>query len=207
MFRTVALTLALTAACTASAASPGYLTLAGAAGYDDQNRALWGGIDIALRPDNRGGFGVIAGFTPGYGGFQEERPLAFAELGLVRHIKAEQAIVRIGAVFRTGIMSLPYETAVTIADTQTGEFGLTPAIMMHVEFEYGEETPFVFGIRAGMGTGVSNFRCIDPDDLTTCALWTETFIANAFGNVRLKNGLFGELMFGHTSKLSIGYAF
>jgi hypothetical protein len=207
MIRTAALALALTVASTASAASPGYITLAGAAGYDDQNRALWGGIDLALRPDNREGFGVIAGFTPAYGGFQDERPMAFAELGLVRHIKAEQAVVRLGAVFRTGIVSLPYQTAVTIAETQSGEFGLTPAVMLHIEFEYGEDTPFVFGIRAGMGTGVSNFRCINPDDLSNCALWTETFVANAFGNFRLKNGLFGELMFGHTSKLSIGYAF
>ncbi len=207
MIRTITLALALTAASTASAASPGYLTLAGAAGYDDQNRALWGGIDFALRPDNRKGFGIIAGFTPSYGGFQDERPLAFAEFGLVRYVQAEQATVRIGAVFRTGIVSLPYQTAVTLGETETGEFGLSPAIMMHVEFEYGEDTPFVFGIRAGMGTGVSNFRCIDPDDLSGCAIWTETFVANAFGNVRLKNGLFGELMIGHTSKLSIGYAF
>ncbi|MFT6147181.1 MAG: hypothetical protein ACJATT_005564 [Myxococcota bacterium] len=205
MIRTAALALALTA--TASAASPGYLTLAAAAGYDDQNRALWGGIDLALRPNNRKGFGVIAGVTPAFGGFQDERPMGFAELGLVRYIRAEQATVRLGAVFRTGIVSLPYRTAVTLGETETGEFGLTPALMLHIEFEYGEDAPFVFGIRAGLGTGVSNFRCVDPDDLGNCAVWTETFVASAFGNVRLKNGLFGELMFGHISKLSLGYAF
>lgn len=212
MIRSAAIAALLALSSTATAASPGYLTVSATAGYDDPVRTPWAGVKLALRPDNLGGFGFIGSVTPAWG-FAKEGPderagaMGFAEFGIVHFIKAERAVVRLGFVARTGLISVPYRVAVELGRKNDHRLGLTPAGLFHVEFQYGETNPFTFGIRAGMGTGLTNFRCSDPNVLTDCALWTESVIAAAFGNLRMDNGLFLELMFGHTSELSVGYRF
>ena len=202
----IALTIAVSFGAAPAAASPGIFTVSGAGGYDDQTRNIWSGVEVALHPNNVKGFGLIANVTPNFG-FTEKRPMGFAELGLVHFIQAERAIVRVGLVGRMALLSVPYRVAIKLGQIEENRIGLIPTGMLHVEFQYGTESPFIFGLRAGMGSSLSNFRCTDPTDLSDCALWADTVVANAFGNMRLKNGLFIELMLGHNSKLSVGYAF
>lgn len=182
------------------------LSLAAIGGYDDPTRNVYTGLELQLHARNRSGFGVI-GAVSGSWAFTEGTPLTKAELGLVHHIPAERAIVRVGLLAHTSLITVPYRVAVPIARKDDQRTGLVPLAQLLLEFEYGDDNPFVFGIRAGMGSALSNFRCADPNDLSDCAVWTETVIASASGKAFFKSGLYGELTLGHISKLGIGYHF
>jgi len=211
MIRSLFLAAAL-GVSSASAFDPGAVTVAAAGGYDDPTRNFYTGIELALRPTNEKGVGVIAGVTPAWGtgvpGVDGDGGvMGFGELGALFHIPAVRAIVRVGFVARASLISVPYRVAVRLGDTEQGEIGLTPAGMLHIEFQYGETSPFTFGVRAGLGSGLSNFRCNDPDDLSGCALWLDSIVASAFGNIRMENGFFADLRFGQISQVSLGYVF
>lgn len=183
-------------------AHAGVLTVSAAGGYDFPTSEPWSGVELALHPTQTQGFAMSARLAPAWG-FIEGQPLLFGEVGVHGVLPSEDATIRLGVVAR--VVGLHAEQGVPVG-LESG-LGVAPAGLASLEFEWGEQTPFTFGVRGGLGAAMYDTQCEDDADRPACLSWSTAFIGGFHARVRTPSGFAAEAQLGPVSQLSIGWAF
>ncbi len=177
-------------------------------GFDFSTEQPYTGLDLALHPDRHRGLAPVARATLGYG-FTDARPLAFVEGGAAFALPREgPEIVRVGALLTAGVVDVTYRLPLEISNVdEDHHVGLIPGFMLLLEFEYGEERPFIVGARLGMLSAASNASCPTPELTSTCATWYPGLSGGFFARGQPLPWLYFDALIGPSPRLSLGVPF
>lgn len=187
-------------------AGAGAIVLSPTIGRDFATDQFWAGLDFALHADGMQVVAPVARLTPGWA-IADNRPMVTVEGGVAVPIPHDGAGVRIGAVVEATLFNSPYRLPWSFRDDDEAHLGLIPGAEALLEFEFGEDRPFVFGVRAGVRSSSSNYLCQTPDEVEYCMAWYPGFSGGFFGRGAVLEWLYLELMVGPSPYLAVGYPF
>jgi hypothetical protein len=187
-------------------ASAGAIVLSPTIGHDFATDQFWAGLDFALHADGMRNVVPVGRITPGWA-IADSRPMLFAEGGVAFALPREGAIVRLGAVVNGTLLDAPYRLPWELRDKEEAHLGIIPGMALLLEFEFGEERPFVFGARGGVRSSSSNYLCRVPDDVEHCLAWYPGFTGGFLGRGAVTDWLYLELLIGPSPYLAVGYPF
>jgi len=184
-------------------ASAGTVVTSIAGGAETAVDQPWTGIDVALWPTKENGTEMIGRLQGGWG--WNGGPLVNLQVGVLTRLPEDEAILRGGVVAKLTFDGDKKHFPIDLTD---GDFryGLLPAVLTHVEFDWGGESPHAVGFQAGWGPRPSNHRCAIETPETECLVWTGGFHGGFFARKQMKSGFAAEIYFGTSNHLTIGKA-
>ncbi len=199
----------------AAAAEPATrVTVAATGGFDYPTHQAWAGVDLALHPWSAKGVAPLGRVMLGANLF-DMRPASRLEAGFAGVIPNEQTILRVGVVGRATLTFADYALPVQVGGEPEpdtfGGFGLIPAGMALVEFDFRPDKPAAIGLRGGVSSVLATMECEspldDPDGDGECFVWVPGFAGGFQARIVLDNGFFAEIEAGPDPRLGVGFAF
>ncbi len=184
-------------------AGQGTVSLAG--GMDFPTGYAWTGVDLAWHADGATGWSPVGRLTPAWAPW-EGRPALLAEAGAMFRLPHEARTIRLGLLARAMTLTAPFRIPLAV-DLEGGDvLGVVPGGLASLEFEFGTERHFVFGVRAGVSGAASTYLC--PDEaFGDCVTWFPGFVGGFVFRGEPVEHLYLETVLGPTLRLGLGYAF
>lgn len=192
----------------ATPALAGTVVVGGAGGLDFPTTQPWVGPEVALHADRSPGVLVPTGRLAAVYAFEDARPAAIAEVGLLARVPDRNRTVRAGLAVRTWFLRAPYRLPIgwDADDQHHDRIGFIPSVVGRIEFEFTKRRTFVFGVEAGVAASASAYLCDANDtDQANCLSWFPGLVGGLYGRGELTQRLYVDAVLGPSARVAVGY--